>query len=254
MKVEDAITLQAFLTALVQINSELPEDLHQEIHRAGLTLDHDWEAGLTRLKQLIERHEGFDQLYQAAHTSLEKQYTIQSRAKALPLLSARKLESSENELDKNLGKAVIEILTAVNPRAEARHQIRKAKAREQFSPISREIKNFLEYLLTVPAELLGTTHEWDVLQALERRPLTVENLSYILNQPLEAVRGVVKQLWCKGYVDSTTSSLWHKVLPIIGRTQTEPRFSDQDTYFTLTAKGHFRLHPVVMFGRKGTAP
>jgi hypothetical protein len=121
-----------------------------------------------------------------------------------------------------------------------------------------------------------------VLTALERRPLTVENLSYSLGLPLEETREVVQRLWDEDYIDSTTrtvNSMGGSYGSAIGAAAggaagvllgpigaaigaaigaltgaaisdqfssggSEKRFfSDSDTYFILTSKGHYRLHP-----------
>ncbi|MFN6568006.1 hypothetical protein A6770_23300 [Nostoc minutum NIES-26] len=121
-----------------------------------------------------------------------------------------------------------------------------------------------------------------ILTALERRPLTVENLAYALGLPLEETREVMMRLWDEGYIDTTTSvSSGAKIGAITGSTivggvigamaagifgaaigavlgntvgdqivpagRQEKRqktvISDSQTYFILTSKGHYHLHP-----------
>ena len=108
---------------------------------------------------------------------------------------------------------------------------------------------FLVSLQQAVSEL--DAHSIAVLQALEKRPLTVKGLSYVTGHSQQQAQQLMQELCQAGYIDRTTSNILHKVFPALGKNlqQTCENF-DLNTYFTLTAKGHFLLHPVLTFGQQ----
>lgn len=94
----------------------------------------------------------------------------------------------------------------------------------------------------------GVKDDIQALRVLERRPLTVAHLKYALGLPTEKVHQVVKRLWNKGYIDDSTANIFRKIIPSSKRRENLASI-DQTTYFTLTSKGYFHLHPVISFGK-----
>jgi outer membrane lipoprotein SlyB len=112
-----------------------------------------------------------------------------------------------------------------------------------------------------------------ILTALERQPLTVENIAYGLGLPVDETREIILRLLHEGYIDTTTSvSSGITIGAIVGSTifggliagpigaaigavlgnqlsstgsQKKRIPSDSQTYFILTSKGHYRLHPLL---------
>lgn len=90
--------------------------------------------------------------------------------------------------------------------------------------------------------------EFQVLSTLERRPLTVENLAYLLGKSVDYTRDLVKRLWNRGYIDAATGGIVRRMMLVAQFGRRTVRLSDSQTYFILTSKGHFRLHPPFSFG------
>jgi hypothetical protein len=97
-----------------------------------------------------------------------------------------------------------------------------------------------------------------ILKALERRPLTVENLAHALGCSVDSMRERVQRLWTKGYIETTHAAspdpagmgLWllAQIIPMRQHKHEQCVPSTSQTYFLLTFKGHLRLHPILSFG------
>lgn len=235
----DILTLQAFLLALAQIDGTLPTNLHQQIHAIGNAIANDELDVADRIWQLVRQHDRLHQLYQDAYDRLERQYSNQERAQALfttsrtPLLTWKEI--------------AVPVLTADDFRSAARHLLKRMS--RQRSSASGSERVFLVSLQQAVSEL--DAHSIAVLQALEKRPLTVKGLSYVTGHSQQQAQQLMQELCQAGYIDRTTSNILHKVFPALGKNlqQTCENF-DLNTYFTLTAKGHFLLHPVLTFGQQ----
>lgn len=102
--------------------------------------------------------------------------------------------------------------------------------------------------------------ETRVLSALERRPLTVENLAHTLGCPIQEMHEIVQRLWQKGYIDTSRATaqnhhghgqwLMSQLLPW-GHPQVPVEIhSNSKTYFILTSKGHLHLHPILSLNQE----
>ncbi|MDX2097322.1 MAG: hypothetical protein SFW36_06055 [Leptolyngbyaceae cyanobacterium bins.59] len=100
--------------------------------------------------------------------------------------------------------------------------------------------------------------EAQILKALERRPLTIDNLAHMLGWKPEDVRGCVMQLWKLGYISTTqvnslsrqdrTHWLLSQILPLRqGNCCSQQEVSNSGTYFILSSKGHYHLYPIFSF-------
>lgn len=100
-------------------------------------------------------------------------------------------------------------------------------------------------------------NEVRVLSALERRPLTVENLAHLLGCSVEDTHRIVQRLWHQGYINTTNATpvthgtpahwLMSQILPWGRPSMSAQIHPTSKTYFILTSKGHFRLHPIFSF-------
>ncbi|MCY7320374.1 MAG: hypothetical protein LH660_00855 [Phormidesmis sp. CAN_BIN36] len=234
----DTLTLQAFLLALAQIDA-LPADLHRQIHNLGTAIASDELDVADRIRHLVRQHDRLHQLYQDAYDRLQRQYPNQERAQALFTTSRTPLMTWK--------EIAVPVLTADDFRSAARHLLKRMS--RQRSSASGAERVFLVSLQQAVSEL--DAHSIAVLKALEKRPLTVKGLGYITGHSQAQARQLMQELCQAGYIDRTTSNILHKVFPGLGRNlqQTCENF-DLDTYFTLTARGHFLLHPVITFGRR----
>lgn len=96
-----------------------------------------------------------------------------------------------------------------------------------------------------------------ILKALERRPLTVENLAHALGCSVDNMRETVQRLWTRGYIETTHTLsttpmemgrwLLAQILPLRRHKQIQCVPSTSQTYFLLTFKGHLRLYPILSF-------
>jgi hypothetical protein len=97
--------------------------------------------------------------------------------------------------------------------------------------------------------------ELRVLNALERRPLTVENLAHTLGCPIQDMHETVERLWQKGFIDTTKATstqegaqvrwILNQIVPWGPPPMATETYSNSKTYFILTSKGHLRLHPIL---------
>ncbi len=140
-----------------------------------------------------------------------------------------------------LESIAVPILTADDFTITAKELLKKLKVGKDFID-----KIFLDSLQK--AVSLADIRTILVLEALEFRPLTIENLAYRLEMPIEQSRGIVQRLWNRGYIDTTTGGIFRKIFPIFRSKKQANQIVNSKVYLTLTAKGHFRLHPVITLG------
>ncbi|NJL39443.1 MAG: hypothetical protein HC899_23875 [Leptolyngbyaceae cyanobacterium SM1_4_3] len=237
LKSTEEITLQAFLVGLAQLDAALPADLQHKIQQLGGELAQQKTGAIAKIPQLVNQHERLKELYQEARLDLQQRYQAQERAKnALLVNSAASAPATWEEI-------AVPILTADNSITAARSVIKQAIAHIT----SRRASSYraASHVLIVQVAQKIEAQEIAVLQALERRPLTVEDLTYVIGAPLEQVQAIVQSLWQTGYIDVITSSLLHRILPRLKPPSAKQQEIYPETAFTLTMKGHFRLHPLV---------
>ncbi len=236
MKATEAITLQAFLIALSQLDTALPGDLQQKIQQIGHTLAHDKTSAIAEIRDLVKKHAQLNRLYEAARITLQKQYQTQERDK----WQEREWIVSESG-SLALESIAVPILTADDFTIAAKELLKKLKVGKDFID-----KIFLDSLQK--AVSLADIRTISVLEALEFRPLTIENLAYRLEMPIEQSCGIVQRLWNSGYIDMTTGGILRKIFPIFKSKKPASQIADSAAYFTLTSKGYFHLHPVITLG------
>lgn len=249
MTPQEAITLQSFLVALSQLDATLPPELVNGIRQIGNGLALHQPGAIASLPNIVRQHHQLQGLYELAGVTLQHQYqTLEQRIGHPP--SPQVLE----EMSALLENAAAQVLTAENPQTIAQAQFRQAKAKQEIGGDVAEPKAFWDCLYRTIALI---NEEIDaVLRALERRPLNVENLSYVLQLSTDQVKALLQYLWSAGYIDQTSGGMLHKLFPMWRRVQTlstadlAPPTPANPNYFTLTAKGHFHLHPFVTAERR----
>jgi hypothetical protein len=253
MKPQEAITLQAFLVALSQLDETLPPELLQGIRQIGAALALHQAGAIASISSLVKQNIRWQQLYELAWMTLQRQcqnheQTRQLLVKELPEEVAIALEDTTAQL-----------LTTDDPQTTAHIQFTQVKAHQDLKEAAAtEPQAFWNCLYRTVSLIEEQSHT--VLRALERRPLNVENLCYILQLPVSQVKALVQYLWSTGYIDQTTGGLLHKIFPRWRRVQNAsaielpPQTQANPGYFTLTAKGHFHLHPLVTADRRESTP
>ncbi|MEB3356718.1 MAG: hypothetical protein VKK04_08330 [Synechococcales bacterium] len=232
----DPIAIQAFTTAIPQLEPVLPDDLRQAAHSIGKALTQkDLEGATEAIFDLVERHDCLKEPFTAAYERLDKQHQLhQGRPWNHDVVA---LSSADLPLE----AISASILTADDFVAAGKQLLRRLESRHR--RVSDDNQAFL-------ASLHRSIERADeqvlpILRALEPHPLTMLDLAHVLGHSLDQIRPNVYSLWRTHYIDLTTSSLVHRILPILPRLRNPQPVTDTDSYFTLTMKGHFRLHPLI---------
>lgn len=243
MKPNEALTLEAFLVALAQLDTSLPSDLLFGLRQIGEALTQRKAEAIATIDTLVRRHSNLQRLYELACITIQHHWFDDlRRLAAIP------------GADGVLEDFAAQVLATDDPQATAQVQIERAGQRE-------EPANLLDRIMQLLAKVADAieTQTTALLRALERRPLTIENLCYVLQLSADQVRALVQYLLNAGYIGSTRSSVLRKLFLPWGRLNQAKTVSTQsvsyDTpdYFTLTAKGHFHLHPFVTAERAESA-
>ncbi len=242
MDSNDLITLQAFMLALVQLDDELPDDLHQAVHRIGNELTQHRPELAEEVRLLVQQHARLNELYEIECQHLQDLYPIQVRARRV--INGHHADDVDEITWAHIANA---ILKADDYYSGARDLLRRAQA-HGVPNASGDVKVFLSAL----QRAVTATRERAiaVLKALEQRPLTIRSLPSMVGLSVDQSRAIVQSLWEKGYVDQFTGNIFRSLAALIGVRHHRNESIDPDTYLTITSKGHFFLHPVVVIGRR----
>jgi hypothetical protein len=234
MDIPDRITIQAFLLAIPQIDRAVSPDLHQAIRRVGQALMQRRTDAITQIRRLVEQHPCIQAHYAQAYEYLSQQY--QTRQTGV---------QPETEAPFNWEAIAANILTADDFKTAARDAVKQWHPARK-APDSTQV--LLNSLHQTVAEL--DAHAIAVLQTLEKRPLTAKGLTYVMGLEVDQAVEIMQWLWQTGYIDRTSSNVLHKVFPGLRDRGRVHAIDPDDMYFTLTAKAHFLLHPVVTLGAR----
>lgn len=228
----DPVRLQAFLLALSQLDVALSQELHQAIQRIGVALASDQTNVDPQIEAVLQQHYRLRELYEEAYEKLRQQPPEQQQATLgpdyLPLLTH---------------EMAVPILVAEDFPDAAREVVKQAQQAPNLPYAARWFSLSLQGAVET-----GEAKTLAVLKALEKRPLPVKGLVYVVGLTMDQVWLIVQSLWQKGYIDRVTANIIYKIFPMLKDRQTSSQSIDDDTYLTLTAKGHFYLHPVVSVG------
>jgi hypothetical protein len=243
MKATDALTLEACLIALAKLETELPIELHQQVQDLGRALEANDPEAVDRLRELVIHHADLHQHYDVARLTLQEQYRSQERAKGHWPGSNR----ANGTCTLALEQLAVSILRADDFRSAAQGLLKGNGASSTKAAAQTELQPFLQALHRTVATLDAASVR--LMKELERKPATLENLSYGLNMGLDQVRGLCNRLRTNGYISPLTSGFWTMVLPLFGVYPHKSAQIHEQTFLTLTAKGYFKLNPVIVFHR-----
>ena len=224
LKPNQQITLQSFLIALSELDTALPENLQPAIHQIGHSLAKGEKTGINRISELVSHHPQLNQLYQQARLNFQRQYQSQERDKLF-------IYGSDTLA---LEKTAITLLTADDFLSAAKQLVNQANT------VKDSFLASLQQSISL-AEARSNLQAISILQALEFKPLTIENLVYTLNLPQEKVHHLVQRLWNEGKIDTVTGGILRKIFP----TLRSKKQLNESAYFTLTSLGYFHLHPLI---------
>ncbi|AFY56026.1 hypothetical protein Riv7116_3575 [Rivularia sp. PCC 7116] len=128
------ITIEAFITALAELDAPLPADLQKQINQVGAIFSTQPTVAIDELVKLAE-HPFINQLYQQARVKIQSEYQTKERNRNRKLV--REIDDSQDEEYNNLTldnrtKSVIpeaagEVLQADNPQRKAKKYVVELK-------------------------------------------------------------------------------------------------------------------------------
>ncbi|MGF1521636.1 MAG: hypothetical protein ACFBSF_04870 [Leptolyngbyaceae cyanobacterium] len=175
--------------------------------------------------------------------TLQERYHTQERAKAgRPVVNGR-----NGTATLRLEEFAIPILTADDFREAAQRSFQQDRVRMACQQASTDLRAFLQTLKHTVTALDSVSIE--LMKELERQPATVENLAYGLDLSLSQVKGLAQRLQRNGYIGPLNGNFLNMILPLLGIYPQKSQMLDAQTYLSLTAKGYFRLNPVIELNR-----
>ena len=234
LKPSEKTTLQALLIALAQVETPLSQELKQEVQEIADHLESSSSNAISKISTLVEKDEQLSKLYQTADLNLQRQYQAQERDKfsidGSATLSLEEVKSLEN--------IAYKILYSNDFLGTAQQIVQKLRNSQD------SFINTLQMAVSV-AQAKADLKTISILEALEFRPLTVENLAYSLEMTQEQTYQIVQRLWQERKIDSIQGSTLRKILPFLRPKNQSCKIEPTTTYLTLTSLGYFYLHPVI---------
>jgi hypothetical protein len=234
MNLLDALTLQAFSLARLHLNSALPQELVDTVYQMGRAIARHQPNVAQQIREFVQQHGCLREPYEQAYRHLQQRYQVQEQA----------ITQVTNSLpEAGWQRLVVDILVADDPKAIVEEEVLHL---DDSMDIGLRQTLPQPYLTALQQEVATLDQQANnILKVLERQLLTVEDLSYVVNLPIDQTRAIVQRLWKKGYIDTTKRTPLHRLMSFIGN-QDEPHEVGNQHSFNLTAKGHFYLHPLVV--------
>jgi DNA-binding MarR family transcriptional regulator len=231
------ITLKAFLLAVAQLEPPIAPEIDAVLPTIKQDLDEQPNRALETINHLVAQHPELERLYNKARKTLRQQYGSQERDKLLTLnLSLRKPEAPQQHASNHtlhkFSTNFAAIVQQVTPELQRHRQDNFANLFSAYLAVAEGRTKLLDY---------------SVLSAIEQNLLTTEDLAYRLKLPIEQMEQIVHRLWQEGKITRIDGSIWHKIFPFVKPKKCPHR----DSVLTLTAIGHFRIHPVLRLNGLG---
>jgi hypothetical protein len=93
----------------------------------------------------------------------------------------------------------------------------------------------------MPADIISTVQKEEVLSLIDRHPMTVNNVANALGITESLSRKIFESLLKDGYIHDTKYNLFQR-----RSRRTRTIQSNEKSVFTLTTKGFFKKHPVLV--------
>lgn len=215
------LTLDACVLVLVQLEPQLAPALHRTVQQTAQQLTTQPAPATTHIHQIVVNQRTLYPHWQQAHMALQEHHR---QIGDIPTAAPPAL--------------VATILGASDFRAAAQRLLKRgvAPASDLSVPLRQALRRALATLDEVSLQ---------VMTELEPSPATAETLAFRLDLGLEQVRRHVQHLQRWGYVSPLDGSFLHLMLPLVGIYPQRSQPCHGQTYLSLTAKGYFRLRPVV---------
>jgi hypothetical protein len=208
------IDLNLLIYGLKQYADDISQESAEQLQTAIVAVQNHEPNSEQNLISLVSQDTSLDRLYAKSLKARTQGYITQERAKSLDL---------------NL------------------HQ-----------PLTTELYNAVDQLARTIAQLLTqrekqyfTTAKETILKKLTTTHLRTQDLSYVLNQPLDRTQTIIQQLWKTGYIDRLDSSILYILFPNLRPETYRNHPPTPDLFLTLTTKGYFHLYPLIQWARRG---
>ena len=252
MSIAKPFFLQALSLALLRLEAPLSADQQAAAAQIGEAIasqqvvEHDLE---TEILALVDQNPALKQAFDAAYDDLQKQYQSQERAKGLAMTIAPFAPADRVEETFNWTTLASQILIAADRISAAREGLKRLR----FAP-KQPNASLPAFFLSLQKTIVAIdVQETQILKALEKRPLTAEELVYAVGLPFERVQAIVQSLWNRGYIERTTSGFVYLMFPALRSDKRKRLEVDANTYLTLTARGSRFLHPLIAPSPSGVA-
>jgi hypothetical protein len=180
------------------------------------------QAAADQIRQLLDQSPDLKAIYDAEYDRLSQSYHTQERAKGFFDASALSLDTWE--------EFAFPILQSDEPVEVARDLLKRIKSKH-----SPYITALQRTIAAVDQRSIA------VLKAIEQRPISIEDLVYVVGLPHNQTSSIVQSLWKRGYVDRANSGVISMLFP----QRKKPQQLDQTIPFALTSTGYFFLHPII---------
>jgi hypothetical protein len=200
----DQLDLEVLRYGIENYSDTLPTDTIEILLEKIKSVQNQESDAVANLIKQFQENQALDKLYERSLRDLRRDYPNQERAKSLTLTGARSLEDNFT-----LDDFIIKIEGLINRRKEI--ALNKAQMK--------------------------------ILKSLNRYLLTIEYLSYTIDQSQETTQMLVEDLWKKGYIDYLQSPILYIIFPGLRSQQYRQASVDPNAFLTLTRRGYFHLYP-----------
>jgi len=221
MKVTDAVVLQAFVVTVSRMDSVLPSDLRRASQQIGAEVLSQVNQALAAIRELVYQHDCLRERYALAHRQLQPASGTDAE---MPV-----------PLERALGGAAAEILTAADVRAKAGEM---AKRLAHHQGLGAFVAALEEAVSVMDHQAIA------ILHALEKRPLPADALAETVNLPLDYLMEILEHLHQRGYIEHANAGVLQVIFPQLWGGSSTGSISPQ-TYLTITAQGRLSMHRLV---------
>ena len=215
------LTIDAFRTA-IEIFEQNGKPLPDEIS----AIVHDLESNIAILDRLSENDFDFETCYQTARLNLQAKSA--ERNKRL---------NGPNEIQVDIQPVIP-------------HQPSQLMYSDVNRPINGTSTSEATKIPTLQPPIPITAKE-TILKKLTHTPLRTQDLSYVLNQPLDRTQIIVQQLWKAGYIDRLDTGVLQILIPSLRSAAYRNQSIDPKLFLTVTSKGYSHLYPVFQWAKRG---
>ncbi|NEO86126.1 MAG: hypothetical protein F6J87_18000 [Spirulina sp. SIO3F2] len=227
-------TLKAFVLAVAQLEPPIAPEVNAVLTTINQDLKTQPDRALDSINHLVENHAQLGELHEKARQELHRYYSGKERDK-FKIAGFGTANPQPTPITK-------QPLCRLSNEFAAIAQM----SAEQLNDPQDAFPQMLQMRCAVAVEKVRLL-DFAVLRAIEKRPLTTEDLAYRLERPFAHVGQVIEQLWQARKIDTMGSGTLQKMLPFL-RSHHQP---NPDAYWMLTSLGYFALHPIISLRHMG---